>query len=290
VSDQARRLRELAGNARRQPVEFGGGKVRVMAVASGKGGVGKTNLVANLGWQLAKNGATVLALDADFGLANLDIVLNLAPDKNLGHVVRGEATLAEVLKTAAQGFSVLPGASGISQLADLDGSVRLRLLESLALLSGEYDYLLLDTAAGIGRNVVDLCLAAQEVLLVTDPQPTSLTDAYGLAKVLAQREADIRLRVVVNSVASAGEGRAVWTKLNSVVKRFLGREVEYLGHILRDECVGRATARQMPFVAAFPRSGATKCVEELALAVGGETLGKGERGGFWTRLASAAGG
>ena len=287
MSDQARKLRELAGSVRREKPELKGGAAVVLAVASGKGGVGKTNVVANLGYALSRRGARVLALDADFGLANLDILLNLSPGKNLGHLLRGEATAREILAEAAPGFSVLPGASGIMELAEMDSSERMRVVEGLAGLASEYDFVLIDTSAGIGRNVIDLCLAARDVILVTDPQPTSLTDAYGLAKILLGKLPEIEIGILVNSAASAQEGRAVGVKLNSVLKRFVGRELAYLGHIQRDECVGRATSRQEPFVAAFPRSKASQCVEELATLVGERKHGGGT--GFWTRLAAGGG-
>lgn len=288
MSDQAARLRELAGLARAdQAGAIDSSHATVLAVASGKGGVGKTNVVANVGFALAARGAKVLALDADFGLANLDILLNLAPRRNLGHLLRGEATAEEIVAEAAPGFSVVPGASGLHELADMDSGDRLRVVEGLSSLAGGYDFVLIDSAAGIGRNVIELCLAARRVLLVTDPQPTSLTDAYGLAKVLLGRDAGVELRLIVNSARSEEEGRAVAAKLNSVMKRFLNREVEYLGHIAKDDNVSRATQRQQPFVSAFPRSKAAKCVEALAEALAGSRSG-GERSNFWSHLANGS--
>lgn len=285
MSDQAERLRQLAKASRKEVAPIPSSGARVLAVASGKGGVGKTNMVANVGWALARRGRKVLALDADFGLANLDILLNLAPEKNLGHFLRGEADAAEIIAEAAPGFSVLPGASGIQELAELDGSDRARIVAGLAGVASGYDFILLDTAAGIGRNVVELCLAARDVLLVTDPQPTSLTDAYGLAKVLIARDRDIPIGVVVNSVASAAEGRAVCEKLSEVVKRFIGRELNYVGHVVKDDCVARATRRQQPFVSLFPRAKASECVEAVAASLIEGSNGAAGATSFWTRLA-----
>lgn len=284
MTDQAARLRQLAMAGKKAPEPLAGGKAIFMAVASGKGGVGKTSLVANLGCALSKRGRKVLALDADFGLANLDIILNLGPGKNLGHFLKGEATAEDIVKEAAPGFSVLPGASGIDGLADMDSSDRQRIVSGLSVLSGRFDYVLIDVAAGIGRNVIELCLAANDVLLVTDPQPTSLTDAYGLAKILMGRSPGIDLRVVVNSVKSAEEGRAVYAKLNEVVKRFLKRELEYAGHIARDDFVSKATSRQEPFVSAYPRSAAAKCVEELADGILDRKGGRAGNQAFWSKL------
>ncbi|GAB4255260.1 MAG: MinD/ParA family protein [Deferrisomatales bacterium] len=291
MKDQAAKLRQLAARSRAEAVAAqvsAGG--RVLAVTSGKGGVGKTNVVANLGTALARRGRSVTVIDADFGLANLDILLNLNPPRNLGHLVRGEADAEEIVVHAGAGFRVVPGASGLEALADLDAQERERLLAALAPLTGDADFVLLDTSAGIGRNVVDLCLAAGEVLLVTNPEPTSLTDAYGLVKVLWARDPGVAVRLVVNSVAGAAEARRVHAKLGEVAGRFLGGQLSYLGHIVRDPCVGRAAQRQLAFVAAYPRSPAARCVEALASAL----LGEPERRGgavrrFWRRLLSPDG-
>jgi flagellar biosynthesis protein FlhG len=235
-------------------------------------------------------GRNVLALDADFGLANLDILLNLSPKKNLGHMLRGEARPEEIVQEAAPRFHVIPGASGLERLADLDPADRSRVVEGLLPLAAGQDYLLIDTSAGIGRNVVDLCFAAREVILVTDPQPTSLTDAYGLTKILLGRLPDAEIRLLVNSTSGDEEGLAVWDKLNQVIERFLGRGVSYLGNIVRDDFVTRATSRQQPFVTAFPRCRASLCVGRIADALeGGEAKPETGIGGFWNRLLSGGG-
>lgn len=290
MRDQAERLRELAARARPgvpPPAgEEAAGRGRVLAVTSGKGGVGKTNLVANLGTALARRGRATTVLDADFGLANLDILLNLNPHRNLGHVLRGEAMPAEVV-VAAGDLRVIPGASGIESMAEMADEERRGLLDSLLPLTAGQDFLLIDTAAGIGRNVVDLCRAAGEILLVTNPEPTSLTDAYGLAKVLWSRDPELPVQLVVNSVASEAEGRAVHAKLQEVSRRFLGARLLFLGHIVRDECVPRAARRQLPFVTAYPRSPASRCVEALAERL----LDDPPRAGaatFWHRLLAGA--
>ncbi len=292
MNDQAQKLRELARVSRPQPAKLpkDAGRGRVLAVTSGKGGVGKTNLVANLGCALAGRGHRVLALDADFGLANLDILLNLNPKKNLANLLAGDAAAGEVVVEALPGFSVLPGASGVQGLAEMDATDRERVLDGLTTLTNGYDFVLIDTAAGIGHNVVELCLAAGEVVLVTNPQPTSLTDAYGLTKVLLARAPSIGVHTVVNSVSSAEEGRTVWSKLNEVVKEFLDREIGYLGYILRDDCVDRASLRQHPFVAAYPRSKAAACVEKLADELTGKSSqAASTASGFWSRLLALGG-
>lgn len=292
MKDQARRLRELALESAKQeaapplPSETS----RVIAVTSGKGGVGKTSVVANLGTLLARRGLKITLLDADFGLANLDILLNLSPPKNLGHLLRGEAAAAEVIVDAGRGLKVIPGASGIAALADLERSEREALLGALAPLTAAADVVFVDTSAGIGRNVVELCAASSEVLLVTNPEPTSITDAYGLVKVLLAQRPECPVRVLVNSVSGAREGRSVYFKLDQVVSRFLGRRLSYLGHVERDEHFGRATQRQLPLVTSYPRSVGARCLEAVAdaLVEPGEPSPK-EPVGFWRKLLGMGG-
>jgi flagellar biosynthesis protein FlhG len=284
VRDQAQRLRELASRSRGGEAGFSdAGARRVLAVASGKGGVGKTSIVANLGTLLARRGLKVMLLDGDFGLANLDILLNLNPRRNLGHLLRGEAQASEVLVDGGEGLQVIPGASGVGTLADLELAEREALLSAVLPLTAGADLVLVDTSAGIGRNVVGLCEAASEVMLVTNPEPTSLTDGYGLLKVLLGRRPDVSVRLLVNSVSGAEEARAVFGKLEQVVLRFLGAKLRYLGHVERDPCVSRATLRQAPFVTAYPRCPAAKCLEKIAEEILGSPPQPGQDR-FWRRL------
>lgn len=291
MRDQAQRLRELVSAGRSAHAAAPGGvpSPRAVAVASGKGGVGKTSVVANLGTLLAGRGLSVAILDADFGLANLDIVLNLNPPRNLGHLLRGEAAPAEIVVEASPGLRVIPGATGVEGLADLGDAERERLLSALAPLTEGTDLLLVDTAAGIGRHVISLCAAASEVILVTNPEPTSLTDAYGLLKVLRKRRPEAAVRLLVNSVADAAEGRAVHQKLDQVVRRFLGGGIGYLGCLPKDDCVGRATLRQMPYVTAYPRCRAAAALGEVADALLAEGASPSEDGAFWQRLLAVGG-
>ncbi|MDF1554939.1 MAG: MinD/ParA family protein [Deferrisomatales bacterium] len=288
MRDQAAKLRELAARAKTPPAAAPatGDGGRVIAVTSGKGGVGKSSVVANLGAELARRGHRVTAIDADFGLANLDILFNLNPRHNLGHLLQGQVDAAQVVAevTAVPGLQLIPGASGMEALADLDSAGRERLLAALAPITADREFVLIDTAAGIGRNVVDLCLAAGEVLLVTNPEPTSLTDAYGLLKILRQRDPGVRARLLVNSAQDAAEGRGVHAKLAEVVQRFLGGGLESLGVIPRDPCVSRSTTRQSPFVVAYPRAPASRAVAAVADALLETAAVAGGSGGFWRRL------
>ena len=296
MRDQAAKLRELAALAREpRPARAPGGvdRGRVIAVTSGKGGVGKSSVVANLGTELARRGRRVTVIDADFGLANLDILFNLNPSHHLGHLLNGQASAAQVV-SGVEGvpeLQIIPGASGMEALADLDASERERLLSALAPMTAGREFVLIDTAAGIGRNVIDLCVAAGEVILVTNPEPTSLTDAYGLLKILRQRDAGVRVLLLVNSASDLAEGDRVHAKLEDVVRRFLDGSLEYLGAIQRDPCVSRATARQSPFVLSYPRAAASRAVSAVAdTLLGAPAADSGGSKGFWRRLLAVGGG
>ncbi len=282
MRDQAHRLRQMV-TEQAGPAPTDG--ARVLAVTSGKGGVGKTSLVANLAVSLAGRGRSVAVLDADFGLANLDILLNLNPPRNLGHLLRGEAPAEEIPVEVVPGLRIIPGASGVGEMADLDPAQRARLVHEAGRLAEGTEFFLIDTAAGIGRNVVDLCAAAGEVWVVTNAEPTALTDAYGLIKVLWSRDPDARVAAVVNGAGDEAAARAIHDRLDRVVQRFLGRRVDWAGFVVQDDHVRRAALRQVAFVSAYPRCPASRCVAALADALlGGK--GGGGRGvaRFWQRL------
>ena len=182
---------------------------RIISITSGKGGVGKTNIVANLGYQLSRSGQRVLILDADFGLGNLDILLGLAPRYNLSHVLSGEKTIQDILVEGPGKLSILPAASGIQELTQLSREQKMRLLGALDQLLDSMDILLIDSAAGISPNVMDFSVSAQEIMVVVTPEPTSITDAYALMKVLSTRYAEKTCRLIVNQVSSEHEGREI---------------------------------------------------------------------------------
>ena len=238
---------------------------RVICVTSGKGGVGKTNITANLAYALTKKGRSVLVLDADLNLANIDVLLGLTPKFNLQHVFSGEKTLAEVLVRGPAGFSILPGSSGILELADLTESQKLYFMEEMEALGRGLDFLLIDTAAGINNNVVYFNLAAQERIVVLTPEPTSLTDAYALIKVLSGRHDVKRFRILVNQAASEKEAVAVFRKLSVVTDRFLqSLSLDYLGHIPSDDKVGKAVRGQRLVAELFAASAAAESFFRLA--------------------------
>ena len=244
---------------------------RVICVTSGKGGVGKTNIVTNLGFALSKAGKKVLVLDADLNLANVDILLGLTPRYNLHHVFMGEKSLQEVLVQGPAGLLILPASSGIMELAELTEHQRLYFLAEMDALAQEVDIMLIDTAAGINNNVIYFNLAAQERIIILTPEPTSLTDAYALIKVLSGRHDVKRFRILVNLARSEKEALAVFRKLSIVADRFLGSlSLDYLGHIPYDSKLPQAVREQRLVSDLFPDSPASRMFGRLAREISQE--------------------
>jgi flagellar biosynthesis protein FlhG len=257
--DQADSLRELVCKR-----ESAGPPLRVIAVTSGKGGVGKTHLTCNLAVLAAKAGRRVLVFDADLGLANADIVLGVEPHYHLGHLLEGSASLDDILAAGPEGVRVLGAATGVQELTRLDDAQKLRLVTALDAIADRFDLVLLDCGAGIGDNVLFFAGAAQEALLVISSEPTSLTDAYATVKVLSQQAGVEHFSVVVNQVPTEAHGREAFGKLARVTERFLTARVGFLGHLPRDENLQRALMAQRPVVQLFPRSPVSRGFQDLA--------------------------
>lgn len=238
--------------------------VRVIAVTSGKGGVGKTNVAVNLAIRLSKMGRRVVLLDADLGTANADVLCNLSPVLTLAHVVAGRAELAAVMVDGPGGFRLIPGASGLAQMAALSTAERERLMLQMRELENEADVILIDTGAGVGPNVLGFAVAADQVLVVTTPEPPAVTDAYAVIKTLWRQRPEVDVRVLVNQVASAAEAKDVFSRLEAVSRRFLSLELRYAGHIVSDPQVGLSVRRRVPFTIDVPASPAGACLSELA--------------------------
>ena len=237
---------------------------KIVAVTSGKGGVGKTNVVANLSVCLSELGKKVVVLDADFGLANLDVLLGLTPRYHLGHVLFGNKLLADIMVQGPQGIRIIPASSGLQRMSELTLAQRNHLIESFTTLDADTDYFIIDTAAGISRNVIHFLLAAQEVIVVSAPEPTAIVDAYAVIKIILAENHDKNIQVLINSVDRAEDAQEVFCQINSVVKRFLGREVDYLGHIERDSHVLQAVRSQMLVTHRFPNAMASRSFRNLA--------------------------
>jgi len=242
--------------------------VRVIAIASGKGGVGKTNISVNLATALAALGEQVMLLDADFGLANVDVLLGLTPKQTLADVVAGRATLAEVILAGPKGVRIVPSASGKRHMAEMTPVQHAGIVQAVSSFDGPLDTLVVDTAAGINDAVLTFCQAAQEVLVVVCDEPASITDAYALIKLLARERGQLRVHVVANMVRGPVEGRALYDKLARVVERFLPEtSLAYLGAVPQDEHLRRAVQKQKPVVEAFPASPSAGALREIATRI-----------------------
>ncbi len=236
----------------------------VITVTSGKGGVGKTNLTANLGWHLRQIRRRVMMLDADLGLANIDIVLGLTPDFDLSHVLNGEKELREILMRGPAGMMILPASSGVTSVTDLTEQQKILLLQQMETLQEDFDFLLIDTAAGIASNVIYFNLAAQTTIVIVTPEPTSLTDAYALIKVLSWDYHQKEFKILSNNVSSENEGLDVFNNLTRVTDRFLNVSLDYLGFVVEDRRVTEAVRMQRPFCEVAPDGPASTCLRNIA--------------------------
>ncbi len=252
-------------------------QARVISITSGKGGVGKTNVVVNLATALSKMGKKVLVLDADLGLANVDVLLGIVPKYNLSHVIMGEKKLSEIVIDAPSGFKILPASSGVEEFTNLTPEQRERLFSEFSELDGRFDFILIDTAAGISSNVIHFNLAASEVIVVMEPEPASFTDAYAIIKVLSVKYDVKDFRILVNNVSSEVEAEDTFERMKMVTEKFLNVRISFLGYIFHDPKLPRAVRDQKAVVEAFPYSKASKCFQGIARSLCGEPKGK-ERG------------
>jgi flagellar biosynthesis protein FlhG len=265
ASDQAQGLRS------RRPVQ-------VLAITGGKGGVGKTNVAVNLGVALAQRGRGVMLLDADLGLANVDVLLGLKPRWTLAHVLAGERQLEEVIVDGPAGLRIVPAASGVAGMADLAPSVYGGLIQAFGQLAVDLDVLLVDTAAGVSEGVMSFARAAQEVLVVACDEPASLADAYALIKLLSTQHGVSRFRVLANMVRRVREGRELFHKLLSVCDQYLDVVLEFAGVVPFDDYLRKAVQRRQSVLEAFPRSPAAFALRQLA-----------EQMEHWPRASGASG-
>jgi flagellar biosynthesis protein FlhG len=257
--DQADSLRHLAAQGRlaRSPL-------KVFAVTSGKGGVGKTNIAANLAVQVAKTGKRVLIIDADLGLANIELIFGLKPRYHLGDLLDSGRPIEEVLVQGPHGICLLPAGSGMQNLTHLDDAEKRRFMSSLDPIEDLFDVVFIDSGAGIGDNVLFFVGAAQEAILVVNPEPTSLIDAYAVVKVLSQQAGVRNFSVVVNTVVDEMAARGIFHKLTTVTNRFLDVRLRHLGYVPRDENFHRAVMAQRPIVDLFPSSPASRALADVA--------------------------
>lgn len=241
--------------------------VRAIAVTGGKGGVGKTNVSVNLGVALGEMGHRVLLLDADLGLANIDVVLGLHPKYDISHVLSGERLLDEVVVEGPAGLQIIPGASGIQALAEMGGAEHAGLIRAFSDMAGSVDTLIVDTAAGISDTVLSFSRASHEIVVVVCDEPASITDAYAIIKLLNRDYGHQRFRLLANMVRSAQEGRDLYNKMCRVTDRYLDVTLSFMGALPYDENLRKAVRSQRPVVQAFPRSRVTQGFRSLAKKV-----------------------
>jgi flagellar biosynthesis protein FlhG len=265
MRDQAYGLRLLQKTEAPRKAGQAKPKRRVIAVTSGKGGVGKTNLVANVAVAMASQGASVLVLDGDLSLGNLDVLLGIRPGQTLADVVAGKARLEDVIYEGLAGVRVIPAAMGLQELTRLDREARQRLCDEILNLASDDAVLFIDTGAGVSDNVIDLVLNSEEAILVTSRDPTAIIDAYAVVKILHTRRYEGDISLVVNMVDSSEEGLWVFERLQTVVERHLEGSLQYLGSVLRDPGVPRAVCQQMPVVLDQSTSPAALCFNRLAI-------------------------
>jgi len=276
-ADQATRLRQL--------VRKNDAGAQVIAITSGKGGVGKSTVAVNLSICLASRGLRVTLVDVDLGLANADLLMNIQPKYTIGHVLSGSRTVESICVEGPGGVRFVPGASGRADLADLSEFDRRNLIAQLHRLASSTDIVILDCGAGISRNVTSFALAADRVIVVTTPQPTALTDAYATIKSLHRQRCNVSASLFVNMVNSRAEATATFQRVAGVAQRFLNYSVADGGYMLHDTAVELAVQQRCPLVLRYPESNASVCVAAMAIDLARELPGRRHSDGFFKRVA-----
>jgi flagellar biosynthesis protein FlhG len=247
-----------------QPTDAGRNKPRIISVTGGKGGVGKTTIAVNLAVAFAKLKKKVLLFDADLGLANVDLMFNIKPQKTIHDFVSGQCELSETCVKGPHGISIIPAASGIQKLADLSSSESVELIKAFSSLTNEFDIMLVDLAAGISSQVMNFTHASQDILVVICNDPASLMDSYAVIKILHQQYSRNRFGVVVNKVKTADEGVGVFARFQAITSKFMNISMHYLGHVPQDDYIHIAALDGVPAVDRFPNSQAVVSLKHIS--------------------------
>jgi len=269
MGDQADGLRLLMKEIHKTADNIGSGqdtaqKTRIIAVTSGKGGVGKTNVATNMGIAYAQMGKKVIVLDADLGLANVNVIMNVIPQYNLYHVIKKQKRLSEIIIDTEYGIKLIVGASGFAKIANMGEAERNEFINEMYTLS-DVDIIIIDTSAGVSKNVLSFVAAADEVVIITTSEPTAITDAYGIIKVIATEvdNMNLNLKMIINRVDSAAEGKRIADRMINIAAQFLNLKIEYLGFIYNDPLVTKAVLKQKPFIIAEPNGKAASCLKHI---------------------------
>jgi flagellar biosynthesis protein FlhG len=282
MNDQAEALRHLV-----KQQEMSRQETRILTVTSGKGGVGKSNFSLNFALALRRQGKKVLIFDADIGMANIDVLMGTSSTYSLYHLLKQEKTIWDIIQLGAEGVHYIAGGSGFRDLLELTAEQVDRFAKEVEKLHGEYDVILFDTGAGLSKETVRFISAAHETIVVTTPEPTSITDAYALIKMVKSMGIDANFKLIVNRASDVREGRETAQKISLVASRFLGSELPSLGYLPDDAHVSKAVKRQVPFLIAYPSSDAAIALARIAetyLQLPLEETGNGGVKGFLTKL------
>lgn len=281
--DQAASLRKLVDEDEKK-ISSNPRKSKIITVTSGKGGVGKSNFVVNLGVFLQSKGKKVLIFDADLGMGNDDVLMGLYPKNNIFDIIFTDLTLKDIIIEGSNGVSLIPAGTGLNKIEELTDEQRSTFLDKLEHLN-EFDYILMDTGAGVNKDILAFISASEELIIITTPEPTSLTDAYSLIKATDYFKLKSKAKVIVNKAFTTEEGIETYNKFNRAVSKFLQIEVEYLGCIIDDKKLVQSVRQQKPFILLYPNCQASKCIESIAMKlIGQDTVSSAGAKGLFKRL------
>lgn len=266
--DQAESLRKLVNNENNYVKN---NKAKIITVTSGKGGVGKSNFVVNLGILLQNRGKKVLIFDADIGMGNDDVLMGLYPKYNIFDIIFSEKSIEDIIVEGPNGISLIPGGSGLNRVQELTQEQRKLFLEKLENLD-EFDYILMDTGAGVSKSILSFISASEDLIILTTPEPTAITDAYSLIKATDHFKLKNEAKIIVNKVFTRKEGEDTYNKFETTVNKFLNIKVKYLGCILDDKKLVQSVRQQKPFVLLYPNCDAAKDIENIAIKIIGEEV------------------